>query len=145
MPGSSTSSRGCLTGVVQAHGDAFVAQQNLEILDSGAIGLEVFLSEAVAKAVRAKACAFESRAARHALNDLAHAVDGESMIATHSVRSTTEEESLGAYVLGSLVHRIFENGALRLWMKFYAAVFVTLAMHLDRTGHVVAFDHIGEA
>src|SRR5438270_1303768 len=116
LPCPSSSSCSRLAGVVQAHSDALVPKQNLQVLDTRTLGFEVFLREPVAQAVRSEPAPFNSGPSRDALDNLAYAVHREGMISAPTMGAAAEEQSFRAHALRALVHQVLEHGALGLGM-----------------------------
>src|SRR5690348_9250553 len=97
-------------------------EQDLQVLDTGTLGFEVFLREPVAQTMRAEPAPFNSGAPRDPLDDLAHAVDGERMVPAPTIRTAAEEQGFRAHTLRALVHQVLEHGALGLGVNLDTAV-----------------------
>src|SRR5579859_2363790 len=68
-------SRCGLACVVKAHRDTLVAEQDLQILNPGTVGLEVFVSESMTQAMRSESCPFQPGSSSDPFNELTCTVD----------------------------------------------------------------------
>ena len=116
---------------MQAHSDAFVAKQDLQVFNAGSVGLQVLVSESVAKTVRTESCPLQPRTTGDAFHNLAYTVHSKGVVAADAVGSSPEKQRLGACLLRTLAHQIFEDSSLRLRVKFNSTVFVALPPDSD--------------
>jgi hypothetical protein len=134
-----------LTSVVEAHCDALVSQQDLQIFYSRTIRLQIFMSKSVTQTVGPEAGSFEACTPGDPFDQLAGAVHGQWVVAPLAVRATTEEKRFGSHPGGALIDQVLEDRALGLRVNLDTPVLIALAAHRDRTGHVFALDNVGKA
>jgi hypothetical protein len=72
----SPSCRRCgLPSVVEAHSDALMPEQDLQILNPRTVGLQVFVSESMTQAMRSESCPFQPGSSSDPFDQLTCAVN----------------------------------------------------------------------
>src|SRR5215216_5570125 len=119
-------------------------QQDLKVLDSSAVGLEILVGEAVPHGVWSQPRTLEARAPRNPAHKLRQSARREWMPTAPLLCAASNEHRLGSDVGGPLIDQVLEYGSLRLRMHFDPAMLVAFSAHSDRACEVIAVDDVGK-